>query len=488
MKKLILILFLLCPILALAQVPPIIHNQFTTNTPSLLDATNVLSSFTPPVAGHVMMEDGTYDGNKNSIVMVPSDITDDSNGIGLNRDSFVEGGFIVYHQLSAVSQFSDPNFVIIQQSGGVQDLFQVWNNGQSIKKAWIDSSFAYNGSLLGGTHVQAANLDTGGTFPQENAVNLTGLPASGLAGTGGTVGQVLTSTGPSTSPTWQAGAAGNPTQVTEYTNNGSFTYTVLAGAKDVYVLVIGAGGGGGSGGRFATASIRTGGAGGGGGGRVFATFSAASIGATVAVVVGAGGTAGASQGSDTTAGNNGGAGSTSNFGNFLKATGGGGGGGGGSSTPSTAGTASSGSIYNGGAGGTGTGVTATAGGNGQSSLTYASSGGGGGAGQGAATTTANNGGSGGAMGNTFYNGTLAGGTGGTGSSSSAASPGVADITAYLASGSGGAGYTTAHVGVAGSNGSLYGSGAGGGGASDNTFASGAGGVGAPGAVIVICHF
>jgi hypothetical protein len=170
----------------------------------------------------------------------------------------------------------------------------------------------------------------------------------------GTSGQVLTSNGSSSQPTFQTPFLGIPTNIQVFTSSG--TYTPTAGMANCYVEVVG--GGGGSGGTAATAAGQGASAGGGGGGGYAAGFfSAATIGTSQVVTIGAGGLA-------ATAGNNtGGTGGTTSLGALISATGGAGGQGG----PSNPGGGSS----PGGAGGAGSGGSfQTVGEGGGSSLNY----------------------------------------------------------------------------------------------------------------------
>ena len=94
-------------------------------------------------------------------------------------------------------------------------------------------------------------------------------------------------------------------------SNGSYTWSLPAGAAMVEVLMIGGGAGGGSGRRGAGGSNRFGGGGGGSGGVIHTTFSAPLVTTAISVAVGAGGAGGAAVSADDTSGNTGGHGAAS---------------------------------------------------------------------------------------------------------------------------------------------------------------------------------
>lgn len=134
----------------------------------------------------------------------------------------------------------------------------------------------------------------------------------------GTIGQVLTSNGNGSRPTWAAGGggggAGGPIAVQTFTTPGNATYFPTAGMGSCIVEIIGGGGAGGPGGPSATGFS---GAGGGAGGYCRSLFTAAAIGASQTLVVGVGGL-GISQLVS-------GAGASSTFGTSVILTAGGGG-------------------------------------------------------------------------------------------------------------------------------------------------------------------
>jgi hypothetical protein len=143
------------------------------------------------------------------------------------------------------------------------------------------------------------------------AANLTG--ATQFAGSSGTTGQVLTSAGTGSAPTWADASGGSNFQ--EFTTSG--TWTKPAGVKFVMVEAWGAGGGGGGG--ICTNSTLWGSGGGGGGSYDSKTFIASTLPATVPVVVGARGFGGASV-STAQNGLSGSNGGTSTFGTGATAT------------------------------------------------------------------------------------------------------------------------------------------------------------------------
>lgn len=149
--------------------------------------------------------------------------------------------------------------------------------------------------------------DEGSGDDQQNKCFIAGIAPVTLAGSSpvginssgqmsnlgfGTSGQVLTSNGAATSPTWQAVPSGGFTQIVQQVFTTSGTYTPTAGMK--YCIVEAVGGGGGGGGAAVTAAGEcSAGGGGGGGGYRRGVFTAADIGASKTVTIGTGGAGGA---------------------------------------------------------------------------------------------------------------------------------------------------------------------------------------------------
>lgn len=132
-----------------------------------------------------------------------------------------------------------------------------------------------------------------------------------------TSGFVLTSTGASSLPTFQAAASGGFTQVVIQTFTATGTYTPTASMKYCTIEVVG-GGGGGAGSGAGAASAGNVGGGGGGGGYGRKTVAAATIGASKTVTIAAAASGG-------TGGAGGSTGGTCSLGTIVTATGGSGG-------------------------------------------------------------------------------------------------------------------------------------------------------------------
>lgn len=307
-----------------------------------------------------------------------------------------------------------------------------------------------------------------------------------------TVGSLYLRTGGSTGSTlyikesgsgntgWSTPGAGTPPDIQEFTASG--TWTKPAGAKTVWVALIGQGGGGGSGRRGAAGTARIGGGGGGGGAITQRQFDATDLTSTVAVTVGtAGGGGGAAVTANDTSGNAGTNGGQSFFGNYAMAVGGNPGAGGAVAATAAGGTGGFGTT-NGGTGGAGQSTGVAGGGGGQS-------GGGGGGGAGGGITTADvasNGGVGSACASVTSVGFGAAGvvdttppTSGTAAPATKGLPGP---------GAGGGASSITTAAQSGANAPIYGGGGGGGGASLNGNNSGAGGNGGPGRALIITYF
>ncbi len=321
-------------------------------------------------------------------------------------------------------------------------------------------------------------------------------PATKLVPAGGTTGQALVKL---SNADWDDGwgtisASGSDVQA--YKTPGTYTWTKPAGAKAVFVYVIGGGGGGGSGASNAAASNKAGGGGGGPGGYTQTWMNADDVPSTVTVTVGAGGAGGAGRAAGVAgSGNPGTSGGATTFGTYFRGAGGPNG--------------TQGTLGGGGTGGGGTtialfnvyGLTTNGGGNGgfpgafnggdASAFQGAPAQGGGGGGGMQTTAIASNGGRGGqkSAATSTNSGTaalVAGGTGGVGTTSTDALPGTNCYAwGYGGTGGGGGFYRPTFNGGNGATGGAPGGGGGGGGAADTTNASGAGGAGGPGYCLVI---
>lgn len=272
-------------------------------------------------------------------------------------------------------------------------------------------------------------------------------------------------------------------QLNKFTSSG--TWTKPAWAKQVRVMIIGAGSGGGSGATRGAGAAVSGGSGGGPGVYVEGTLDASTLPGTVSVTVGAGGAGGASVSGTDINGINGSSGGLTSFGAYLRAygpyanTGSGGG------AATVAGGTTQGNYANpylpnliGGNGGTAAGTA------GSSAPANAPSPGGGGGGVSAANAFAA-GGNGGASAAAMWAGGVAAGGAADGSAGGAGpAPTLTNILFGGAGGGGGAGSVAGAGGVGGA-GSIPGGGGGGGGAARNGQASGAGGNGARGEIWVM---
>lgn len=276
----------------------------------------------------------------------------------------------------------------------------------------------YDGTFLyftpGATRLNLIPMTTGGDLIYGGA---SGAPTR-LAN--GSSGQVLTSAGSTSAPTWSTLKAPTQSIVTTAAHSGGFpsnstgTYTTPTGAILLKVTLIGSGGGGG-GCSSSTGAAGAGGGGGGGGAVVAYISSPASTYSYTAAAIAAGGTAGANSGTNgnnstfstfTAGGGLGGGGSSASTVIDVDGQGGGGGSASGGTvniggSPGTSGLILSGLVA---AGGTG-GAAALGGGGGLGGFTFATGAGANGSGPGG-------GGAGGV--NVNNGGAFAGGTGAAG--------------------------------------------------------------------------
>ena len=332
----------------------------------------------------------------------------------------------------------------------------------------------------------------GGTGSQSNtayAVLCGGTTATGALqsiASVGTSGQVLTSNGAGTLPTFQSASGG--VIVTTFTS--SDTWNKNANTKHITIMGWSGGGAGGSGRRGV--STNAGGGGGGGSSGFFQISSPASFfnsSETVTIGAGAGITAG--QTVDNNNGNPGASGGVTTFGSIYLNPGVGGNAG---TTGNAAARASSQCLVNyttaAATINSGTG-TLTAGGSGATATAIISSaiGTGGGGGSGADAVTPRQAGNGGLIQNSFTT-LLAGGAGGIETGTINGAPGnnqlsTGGVILGGTGGGGGGGQSTGLVAGNGGTGGFPGGGGGGGGGSINGTTSGAGGAGGNGYVIII---
>lgn len=357
--------------------------------------------------------------------------------------------------------------------------------------AWAGQPTGIINYLAYGLQIGNNGLYLGGT----RLVPVTGSPEGVVVGSPGDIclrtdgGAAATlyvkESGSSTNTGWMV--PNKPPDVQAFPVTG--TWNKLAGAKAVYVSLIGSGGGGGSGRRGAADTVRCGGGGGGGGAWATATFVASDLPASVAVTVGVGGAGGAAVTTNDTSGNNGQAGASTSFGSFLIARGAGSSAGGGSNSTGAAGAGGIG-MTNGTTGGTASG-TGGAGGVGGSAAAGGGGGGGGAGGGITATPGANAANNGGAGSVAFAVATTGGGTAGAvgGAGPTAGTPAAgAAVKGLPGPGAGGGAASLTGAGQAGADANTYGGGGGGGGASANNNASGAGGKGGNGYALAITYF
>ena len=202
------------------------------------------------------------------------------------------------------------------------------NGGGALTGTWSDlgtvTTIDINGGTINGiTDLAVADGGTGAsTFTANGVLHGNGTSAIGVTATG-TSGQVLTSNGSGSAPTFQAVSAsgGGNNEIINLTSSESFQMFTASGTWSKpgsgTLVVVEVWGGGGSGG---AGTGGMGGGGGGGGGYQRKIFAIGDLGSTETVSIGAGG---ASQSTEDSAGS---AGGSTSFGSHLQTFGGGGGG------------------------------------------------------------------------------------------------------------------------------------------------------------------
>jgi hypothetical protein len=228
---------------------------------------------------------------------------------------------------------------IQNSAAGIADALELTNfTGDSsyIKaKRALTLSADYNNNS--GANQSFISFDTDAT--ERMRINSNG--AIGLSGANyGTSGQVLTSNGSGSAPSWaDAGGGGGGLKLIKETYYlAGATWTKQANTEYVFVDVIGGGGGAGK----ISSTYAYSGAGGGGAGRAQSWMTIAQSGNTQTVTIGSAGNNNATASTSSVAGTAGGA---SSFGNLVSANGGGGGGNG--TNNATGGTGGSGTVNTG---------------------------------------------------------------------------------------------------------------------------------------------
>jgi len=391
----------------------------------------------------------------------------------------------------------------VNWGAGVKEVFVTYPAEQSVYvegSAIVPATAAAVGIANGGTGqtTQTAGFDalspatTKGDLIVDNGTNNVRLPV-------GTNNHVLTADSAQAAGIKWAAPFSSAVDVQEFSTVGTSTWTKPAGAKLVYIMLIGAGGGGGSGRRrvgAATAEIAYGGGGGGAGGRVEYWVQASDFGATVTVTIGDGGAGGLSPATNGTNGNPGSDGGATSFGSYPTAPGNGGHGGSTAADASTTAGAQGAGTYTmqrtnqtitifpyPGAGRASANAASPAGYTGG----YGPGGGGAGATFASASSTARDGGAGGVGGGLYALATQSGGGGAGGvTTGPAAGQGGGTPTNKFFGGDGGGGGATVTGGVGNQGGAGgFPGGGGGGGSASYGVASGAGGQGGRGFVRVV---
>lgn len=208
---------------------------------------------------------------------------------------------------------SDHALIVGDGVGGVTEILPHGTPGVPLVSihASADPAFGVASVEGGGTGLSSAAAYAvlcGGTTPTGDLQQVSGL---------GTSGQVLTSNGAGSLPSWQsAGGAGDFSTINVQTFTSNGTYTPTANMQYCIVEIVGAGGG--------SNAYKGGSGGGGAGGYCKSLFDAATIGTSQSVVIGTGGT-GALVGASGGAGGTGGDSTFGSGGILMTASGGKGG-------------------------------------------------------------------------------------------------------------------------------------------------------------------
>lgn len=232
--------------------------------------------------------------------------------------------------------FGTSGQVLTSNGAGASPTWQAAGSSGTVTSTSVVSANGFSGSVANPTTTPAITMST--TVGTNQPIYSSGGALSG-AGVGSN-GQVFTSNGGGSPPSWQNLPSTSISQVVLRVFTSSGSYVPTSGMK--YCIAEGVGGGGGGGSTVATgAALVSAGGGGGGGGYFRSRFTAAQIGAAQTVNIGAGG-AGA-----TPANTQGTAGGTTSLGVLASAGGGIGGSRGGASVVSVGDGGQSASTLNG---------------------------------------------------------------------------------------------------------------------------------------------